>query len=61
MRAERQTIVRRALRGIVSMTEYDQAIEAQREGGRVEAARRLVIPQRRLEMRPRRFTGLRFE
>jgi len=60
VRAETQTIVRRALWVIVSMNQYTQATEAQREGWPVQASGRLVTPQRRLEMRPRHFTVLRF-
>jgi hypothetical protein len=59
LRAETQTITRRALWVIVSMSEYDQAIAAQREGWRIEAFGRLVTAQRRLEMRPSRFTVFR--
>lgn len=59
LRAETQEITRRALWVIVSISEYDQAIAAQREGWRIEAAGRLVTAQRRLEMRPSRFTVLR--
>jgi hypothetical protein len=59
LRAETQTITRRALWVIVSLSEYDQAIAAQREGWRIEAVGRLITAQRRLEMRPSRFTVLR--
>lgn len=59
LRAETQEITRRALWVIVSISEYDQAIAAQREGWRIEAVGRLVTAQRRLEMRPSRFTVLR--
>ena len=59
LRAETQTITRRALWVVVSVHEYDQAIEAQREGWRIEAAGRLVTSQRRLEMQLSRFAVLR--
>jgi hypothetical protein len=59
LRAESQTITRRALWVVVSAREYDQAIEAQREGWRIEATGRLVTSQRRLEMEPSRFAVLR--
>jgi hypothetical protein len=47
--------VQRSLWVIVSMSDYDRAIEAQREGWWLDVAGRLVNAHRRREMRPERF------
>jgi hypothetical protein len=49
---------RRALWVIVSSAQYDQAIEAQRAGGQIDVAGRLVNVHRRRELRPERFDVL---
>lgn len=54
-RGDRREPYQRALWVIVSRSQYDQAIEAQRAGWRVDAEGRLVTARRRREMRPERF------
>jgi hypothetical protein len=54
-RADGGTPVQRSLWVIVSMTDYNRAIEAQRAGRFLDVEGRLVTSNRRREMRPDRF------